>query len=148
MLLKVTTAGVLFLKNKLDTSLLKYVTPIIPVNVRVADRQEKNRDVEKSFRINVDTKDQKLFLPPIRYKFVKDFAPWMQFAQDSAFFIKLGNFEIDKNLFPLDRFDLKVKANNVTLDDDGNLFISENPFKSKSTPSISILYSNDKLTLI
>jgi hypothetical protein len=120
----------LYLKNKLDTSLLKYVTPIIPVHVKVVDKTEKNRDTEKTFRLSVDTKDQKSFLPPIRYKNVKDFAPWMQFAQDSAFFIKLGNFEIDKNLFPLDRFDLKVKANNVTLDDDGNLFMSEDPFKS------------------
>jgi hypothetical protein len=121
----------MYLRNKLDISLLKYITPVIWVDVRVADRLEKGRETQRQFRVVVDTSEQLLFFPPVRYRFLKNLAsPWIQFAQESAFFIKLGNFEIDKNLFPLDRFDLKVKANNVTLDDDGNLFMAEDPFKS------------------
>ena len=112
--------------------MLKYVNPKLFVTVKVTDSQENDRDIQVKFRINIDIDNQEVPKPPIRYKALDVIGgTMMQFAQDSAFFIKLGNFETDKDIFPLDRYDLKVKANNVTLDDNGNLFMAEDPFKSE-----------------
>lgn len=52
-----------------------------------------------------------------------------RFAQENEFFIKIGKFELDPAQFPKDRFDLRLKAGNVSLDDEGNLFIGDDPLK-------------------
>ncbi len=125
-----TPDGALYLKNKLDTSFLKYINPKFYIQVFCLDKNDTTRKLEKKFTVYVDLEGQKLFLPPIRYRSVDQLTPMIQFAQDSEFFIKLGDFQVDQDLFPLDRYDLKIAAKNVTLDDEGNLFMSEDPLKS------------------
>lgn len=129
---KITPNGSLYVKRNLDDrSLLKYVNPKIRLIVRVDDKLEPGRNITREFRLSVDLSGQTLLVPPVRYRALEQLDPVMQFAQDSAYYIKLGNFEIDQDVFPLDKFDLRVSAKNVTLDDLGNLYISEDPFNGK-----------------
>ena len=120
------------MKNQLDKTFLKYINPKINLKIRIVDKFDIERIIEKPFRLNIDLSNQSLILPPVRYKSLDELSSMIQFAQDSEFFIKLGEFNVDKDLFTIDKYDLRLKASNVTLDEEGNLFIAEDPLKSLS----------------
>jgi hypothetical protein len=113
----------------LNTSLLKYFYPNLRIYVNVSDLNEAGRGIRRKFKFNINATGKQL--PPLRFKPVLELRPVVRFAQDNEFFIKIGKFELDPNEFPADRFDLRLKAGNVSLDNEGNLFIGEDPLQSK-----------------
>jgi hypothetical protein len=118
------------LKSKLDTSLLKYYYPKLRVKVGVRDLAEDDREIERFFRFSINDTGQPL--PNLRFRPSFEIIPIFQFAQsvqEAEFLIKLGQFELNQTVFPPDQYDLRLKAGNVTLDDEGNLFIGQDPLK-------------------
>jgi hypothetical protein len=117
------------LKKKLAKSILKYINPRIRVKVKAYDKTQSGRDIVKSFTFLVDERNQTL--PLMRLKLEKEFLPFIRFAQETELLVKIGEVVVDQDIFPKDRFDIRLNAGPVTLDDEGNLFIAENPLKSK-----------------
>jgi hypothetical protein len=117
------------LKKKLDKTILKYVNPRLKLKVKAYDKTQSGRDIEKFFVFLVDERNQTL--PLMRLKLEKEFLPFIRFAQDAELLVKIGEVVVDQDIFPKDRFDIRLNAGPVTLDDQGNLFIAENPLKSK-----------------
>lgn len=115
------------MKQPFDRSLLKYLNAKISIKVKVNDRSVPGREIEKVFKFIVNSTAEEG--PPLRFKAEDFISPILQFAQESELFIKLGQFQLNQSIFPSDRFDLRLKTGNVSLDDEGNLFISENPLK-------------------
>ena len=113
------------IRRKLETSLLKYYFPKLKVTAAVADLMEAGRDIQRMFRFNINDTNQPL--PPLRFRPDFQLIPIFQFAQQAEFLIKLGQFELNSTTYPPDRFDIRLAAGNVTIDDQGNLYIGQDP---------------------
>lgn len=117
--------GIIRIKRKLDITLLKYYYPKLRIRVGVTDLTEPGRDISRVFRFSINDTGQPL--PSLRFRPDFELIPIFQFAQQAEFLIKLGQFELNSTTYPLDRYDLRLTAGNVTLDDQGNLFIGQDP---------------------
>lgn len=120
----------LVLKRKFDKSLLKYVKPKINVFVKVRDKEADERSIVRKFTVRVDESGEQL--PPVRFRSVEDQQSpiYIKYAQDSEVLIKLGTIELNPDTFPPGDFDVRLNTGkNVSLDDQGNLFMPVHPLK-------------------
>jgi hypothetical protein len=112
------------MKKLFSEDILKYVNPYITFQVSVEDVTKAGRALTKTFTFRVDDSGE-IWYPMDRFKAGTNVnSPTLQFAQESELYIKIGD---EGDPFPPDKYDILVQSGNVTLDDDGNLFISENP---------------------
>lgn len=115
----ITKDGKIFLKKNLGNEFLKYTNPYLILVVDIKHNSKELIKTEIWFRI--DTRNQQI--PPLRYNFdmLNDQVDEKNF--NGTFSLRIGQFQLDGNVFPSDRYTLRTADQNLTLDDEGNLFI-------------------------
>lgn len=117
--LDITKDGKIFLIQNLGNKFLKYTNPYLILMVDIKHKSDVVKKTEIWFKI--DTSNQQI--PALRYNFdaLNDQVDETNF--NGTFKIRIGQFELDRNSFPSDRYALRTVDQNLTLDDEGNLFI-------------------------
>lgn len=117
--LDITKDGKIFLKKTLGNEFLKYTNPYLKFKVNMKQNADKVRKTDIWFKIDIRNQQ----VPPLRYDFDKLNDSIDQYFLDGTSNLRLGQFQLDKNTYPPNRYVLRAVNQDVTLDDNGNLFI-------------------------
>ena len=115
--------GNVFLKKTLDKKVLKYIEPKLKLYVKVIDKYDSERDIDKVFQFKINSAGQEL--PPLVFKTATFKTLTPQFTQDGEFYFKIGQFKLNETVYPSSQFNLRLNFDNLTLDNENNLFLSE-----------------------
>ncbi|RNA43047.1 hypothetical protein BpHYR1_042911 [Brachionus plicatilis] len=133
--LDVSKDGKIILKQKLGNEFLKYTNPYLELKVNI--KQDPDNVSAKEIWFKIDTSNQQK--PPLRYDFDRFNDPVGQYYFNGTSNTRLGQFQVDRNIYPSEKFSLRAEDQKVTLDNDGNLFIPNNLFNElNSTSTIQI----------